>query len=56
MKLGSDSLSALTTPRHDRALLSDPSPGCARRTGESFLSVLTLVLCRKIPYNHFSRR
>ena len=45
------------TSRNDRALLSDNSPGCARRPSESFLPVLTLVLCREIgktPHNQFT--
>jgi hypothetical protein len=49
IKLGGDSPGpGAPTPRHDRALLSGPYPGCARRAGESFLPVLNLVLCRKI--------
>ena len=36
------------TSRNDRALLSDNSPGCARRPSESFLPILTLAVVAKL--------
>ena len=57
IKLGSGCPGAPPTSRHDRAILSGPSPGCARRAGEFLPSVLirirsptsiTMVLCGEI--------